>query len=71
MTTNFYAVVTFGSQRLTNGSYPQGSYLHLDDAIRDAKRVQFATDIRVLRCSSRKQAREACISDEYPVAWAK
>ncbi|MBD3262527.1 MAG: hypothetical protein GF334_12815 [Candidatus Altiarchaeales archaeon] len=65
---NYYAIVTFGSP--TQGRV-RSFYRSQDSAVKDAREVQggSCTNVRVLLCSSQKQAREADISDPYPVVW--
>lgn len=64
----YYAIVTFGSPTLGR---IRSFYRSRESAIKDAQEIHggSCTNIRILQCNSAKQAREADISDPYPVVW--
>lgn len=66
----YYSVVTFGSPTLGR---IRSFYRSKTSAIKDAKELRggTCTNVRVLECSSLKQAKEADISDPYPVMWRR
>jgi hypothetical protein len=67
---SYFQIVTFGSPTYgTRRSY----YRNADNAVRDAQTLGGGsmTTVRVVECSSRADALDACISESRPVVWGR
>lgn len=65
---SYYSIVTFGSPSYGTR---RGHYRSLDRAIADAETLGggSCSTVRIVECTSQREARDADISDSYPVRW--